>query len=178
MQLASFLQLESETNQTQQEGHTEKRVNLTGNSMQRIGWHHHERHYRGDIDDFLDSPTRKPCSRVARIRHFYRFDCSSSRTQKTTLWNKDISHLRFYTLDMRRYIVSVCYHSCFGKAASLRPSAYSNNSLQAPYTSVSSTCGYSSPICSLWETVKISPRTAAAAKDVPRFGARSYFSKS
>ena len=38
--------------------------------------------------------------------------------------------------------------------------------------------GYSSPICSLWETVKISPRTVAAAKDVPRFGTRSYFSKS
>ena len=50
---------------------------------------------------------------------------------------------------------------CLGKAASLRPSAYLNNSLQAPYTSVSSTCGYSSPICSLWETVKISPRTVA-----------------
>ena len=41
-----------------------------------------------------------------------------------------------------------------GKAASLRPSAYLNNSLQTPYTSVSSTCGYSSPICSLLETVK------------------------
>ena len=28
--------------------------------------------------------------------------------KKATLWNKDISHLRFYTLDMSRYIVSVC----------------------------------------------------------------------
>ena len=41
-------------------------------------------------------------------------------------------------------------------------SAYSNSSLQAPYTSVSSTCGYSPPICSLCETVRISPRTVAA----------------
>ena len=57
-------------------------------------------------------------------------------------------------------------------------SAYSNNSLQAPCTSVSNTCGYSSPICSLCETVRISPRTVAAAREVPRFGTRSYFSKS
>ena len=83
MQLASFLQLETETNQAQQEGHTEKKMKIIGNSMQRIGWHHHECHYRGDIDDFLDSPTRKPRNRVARIRHFYRFDCPSPWTQKT-----------------------------------------------------------------------------------------------
>ena len=46
-------------------------------------------------------------------------------------------------------------------------SAYSNSSLQAPYTSASSTCGYNSPICSLQETVRISPRTVAAAKEAP-----------
>ena len=57
-------------------------------------------------------------------------------------------------------------------------SAYSNSSLQAPYTSVSSTCGYNSPICSLWETVRISPRTVAAAKEAPRLGIKSYFYKS
>lgn len=61
------------------------------------------------------------------------------------------------------------------KAASLRPSAYLNNSLQAPYTSVSSTCGYSPPICSLCETVRISPRTVAAASEIPRLGTSPYF---
>ena len=48
----------------------------------------------------------------------------------------------------------------------------------APDASASSTCGYNSPICSLWETVRISPRTVAAAKEAPRFGIKSYFSKS
>ena len=90
----------------------------------------------------------------------------------------DISHLRFFTHSICAVTELVCADPRVLEKPHLCGLPLIHNSLQAPYTSVSSTCGYSFLICSLWETVRISPLTVAAAKNVPRFGARSYFSKS